>query len=1629
MKTQHIIIGLILSLLSFSCSKDPNNGGGMANITPKLAVTGFVYTHEGSSSTGTTKAYIDMPLTLNVSLQNTAKNVKLQLRYQNNANSTGIMRYNGQALDQATPIAYETGKENDILTLTFTPSQTEIYILELQISTDGFATTQTLNLTFEAITPIFDVQFLEVPELIEVERPFDFNMLINEKYGASSHDVKVRASAKFTQGAGTVMMNGQDFPLTKGMDYTQAFQTDETLSLKDMILGDNPMSAFATKEGENVIQFQLVNEYDQAQYMILPFTAVLPAFEVKSATALKTQIYVGNSVPVEIAVRNDDHPTNFFDISYNLTLTTAGEPVTKAYSKIVEEGESLEAVAVKSELNARAADEAGIVRDTIDIPIDKPGDYTILLTITDKFKRSEQKEVKVRVTYVLLFANFSITSPVAVKPNRELPFTLATSDGNGGKDFLLEYSLEPAGAATLKMGGQGIAPNNKYKIGEQTQFVLTPSKAGTIKAEFKVSQIENDKVIGTVTHNFDFVSAANNLTAEITGGGGTLNVGDNAPLSLTVLEDGHADAFTVRYAGCAGAGTLSIDGQKYEVGQSFPCFHKQPFSMSYQPEETGAHQLTFEIIDGNGQQIVKTVSFDVAKNDAYFTVSSYNVNTLPGQGQPFTLTLQRGSGGGSFQVTVSGLKEGDNLTVNGNSYDNGRSFTITAGQPVDVQYKPYTYGKTDIEFSTAIGGVVFKKTVPFNCLASLSLESWYNGSVTNEGGTVYGGGNFEVGSQQIILAIPKTGFAFDGWYDYRNNAFVKVSDQERYTVTVDKSMTLQARFSKGSFSVSVQSNNDERGTVYGGGKFKFGDYVTVKAVPKPGFQFLNWNDGRGGSPIADNPYSFTMPAENLSLIAVFSNNSYTISVTATEGGQATGAGAYETNANCRITALADNGYSYAGLYDGQKLVTLNNPYNFTVTRDRSFEARFTKNKYEITVSATTGGTATGTGVHEFGRQVTLRASAVTGYEFDGFYDGENKLSADAQFMYTVPASNKTIVAKFVPAKFTITVTAGEGGTATGGGQYAYGTTQLMRATANPGFSIDGWYDGNTKLSSNAEFEYTIPAANKTLTARFKSTPYELSLVATVGGSAAGGGTYTYNSDVSLEGTPATGYRFVCWQDQTGAVVSTENPYAFKMPAKDLSYTASFELKKYGVALSSETGGKVYGNGTYEHGSNCMASAIPDMGYEFDGWYKNGIRVSAAASYTFKVEQETALVGKFKLKKFRVTLVGTSGGTVSGDGTFDYGSSQTVTAVPNDTYQFEGWYDLFTDELVSNQRSYTFNIPSSDVYLKAKFSKSSLTVSVTAGAGGTASGGGSYAYNSDCRVTAVPATGYAFSGWYENGVRISGANPYTFSVQDNRIIQAQFKADQHTLYLDTETNVAMTGGSVTGDGSYDYNSQATITATTNKGFTFVGWYENGVQVSSATTMYVTMTENKTLTAKFTVNSYGLNLVSSPEGAGYLKASNNQSSYTFGTRLTISASPYPGYEFVRWDIPVEPLEPGGQDWWAYSGQAENLPIVIGAEQMPAYNNMTVTRGEPNTYIAVFRKIYCGIGYGYNTNECTIEDQGNYYGEEAYIECFPKPGYRFIGFFKKGIKEPLSTENPWKFKIYNDLEGIEVRCEKIE
>ena len=67
----------------------------------------------------------------------------------------------------------------------------------------------------------------------------------------------------------------------------------------------------------------------------------------------------------------------------------------------------------------------------------------------------------------------------------------------------------------------------------------------------------------------------------------------------------------------------------------------------------------------------------------------------------------------------------------------------------------------------------------------------------------------------------------------------------------------------------------------------------------------------------------------------------------------------------------------------------------------------------------------------------------------------------------------------------------------------------------------------------------------------------------------------------------------------------------------------------------------------------------------------------------------------------------------------------------------------------------------------------VTATSSSTAHGTVRGGGEFGFGDYCTLTATPANGYFFTGWTENGLTVSTANPYTFPVDNNHQFVASF----------------------------------------------------------------------------------------------------------------------------------------------------------------------------------------------------------------------------------------------------------------
>lgn len=65
-----------------------------------------------------------------------------------------------------------------------------------------------------------------------------------------------------------------------------------------------------------------------------------------------------------------------------------------------------------------------------------------------------------------------------------------------------------------------------------------------------------------------------------------------------------------------------------------------------------------------------------------------------------------------------------------------------------------------------------------------------------------------------------------------------------------------------------------------------------------------------------------------------------------------------------------------------------------------------------------------------------------------------------------------------------------------------------------------------------------------------------------------------------------------------------------------------------INTSSSGGGQTQGDGKYENGKTVTLVATADEGYQFDGWYSNGIKVSSSEEYSFTANQNASFSAVF-----------------------------------------------------------------------------------------------------------------------------------------------------------------------------------------------------------------------------------------------------------------------------------------------------------------------------------------------------------------------------------------------------------------
>ena len=464
-------------------------------------------------------------------------------------------------------------------------------------------------------------------------------------------------------------------------------------------------------------------------------------------------------------------------------------------------------------------------------------------------------------------------------------------------------------------------------------------------------------------------------------------------------------------------------------------------------------------------------------------------------------------------------------------------------------------------------------------------------------------------------------------------------------------------------------------------------------------------------------------------------------------------------------------------------------------------------------------------------------------------------STDNPRLITV-TQDMTLTAVFATNQYTITAS-GEHGTVEGTGTYDYETKVSLKAVPDKHYHFVKWSDGNTD-----NLRAVIVTQDTTFTAEFAINQYTIT-ASSKHGKVKGTGTYDYNTIVCLKAVPDKGYHFVKWSNG-----NTYNPY-FVYVRSDTTLTAEFALNSYTITVSADGYGIANGGGTYDYGTTATLTATAAEHYHFTQWSDGNTNNPR----TISVKGDAAYTAEFAIDQHTITT-NAQNGNVNGGGTYDYGTTATLSATANEHYHFTRWSDGNTD----NPRTVSIE---GDATYTAEFKPNSYTITVSTDGHGSANGSGTYDYGTTTTLTATANEHYHFTQWSDGNTD----NPRMVSVVGDATYIAEFKPNSYAITVSAGEH-----GNVSGAGTYDYGTTATLTAIADVHYHFTQWSDGNTDNPRT----VSVEGDATYTAEFLLNEYTITVLYD-NTKGYVSGGGT---YVYGTQVRLEVYANSGYEFAQW-----------------------------------------------------------------------------------------------------------------------------------
>ena len=617
--------------------------------------------------------------------------------------------------------------------------------------------------------------------------------------------------------------------------------------------------------------------------------------------------------------------------------------------------------------------------------------------------------------------------------------------------------------------------------------------------------------------------------------------------------------------------------------------------------------------------------------------------------------------------------------------------------------------------------------------------------------------------------------------------------------------------------------------------------------------------------VGDNTYYVLVTAENgatqLYTLKIRRRPVYSV-IFDTNGGSAVENQKVEEDSFAEAPTTAKTGYSF---------VSWNYDFTNPITENKIVVASWKANTYKITYNTNGGDIEAKTADAVYDSAFTLKETTKRGYDFEGWYYGDNLITAGVWNYDT----DITLEAHWHATEYTIEYDLG-GGVLNGNNPLKYTVEDSNITLVNPtkaGYIFAGWTGTDLTAPTLTVIIGANSIGNREYVANWTLDGYSITYNLN-GGVNSEKNPYEYavtSANIYLESAIRRGYVFDGWYTNADCTADSKITTITSGSTGDITLWAKWTLANYNITYNLNGGEFTSDNPknyTIESGDITL-NAPTKRGYTFVGWMGTDI-TGTVISVTIRNNStgDRTYTAVWEIVDYSI-IYNLNGGTNAAENPEKYNVASTTITLENPTklgYVFGGWYT--SNDYNDNERVKVIPDGSiGNIELFAKWTPATYSIKFNKNnskATGTMSNQ-TLTYDSADTLTAnrFVLTGYTFKGWTTNSdgsgtLYINEQEVLNLSSEDGAIVNVYAKWEANTYSVTFDKNGGVNGTNSV-NATYD-SAMPTATAPTYTGYNFAGYYDaDGVQYYDAEMKSVrnwNKAENTTLYARWNGKTFNV-----------------------------------------------------------------------------------------------------------------------------------------------------------------------------